>query len=276
MNSNSYKTPILFIIFNRPDVTRVVFEEIRKLKPESLFIAADGPRDNKESDIQKCNETRQIVSEIDWKCSVEKKFSDVNLGCGAGPYSAIDWFFSYVDKGIILEDDCLPSYDFFYFCREMLERYKDNDRIMHISGNNFQYGRKRGNASYYFSTIPHSWGWATWKSAWNNYRFDSISEEQRKQIWDLQWWHTLGRHNGLAIAPNVNLVSNIGVGEDATHTKNNEDYMNLSREAINWPLKHPSKIIPHRLADDFSLKNHFNLKGLGIKKYKYFYELLMR
>ena len=150
--------PILFIIFNRPDTTARVFEAIREAQPAKLFIAADGPRKNRPGETELCKQTRLITENVDWPCEVYRKYQTSNLGCKRGPIVAIDWLFEHEKNGIILEDDCLPNPSFFAFCAELLEHYADDERIMHISGNNFQFGCARGSASYYFSKYTLSWG----------------------------------------------------------------------------------------------------------------------
>src|SRR5882762_10017668 len=146
-----FTTPVLFLIFNRPETTRRVMEAIRKIRPKKLYIAADGPRPDREDDVDKCREVREIASVIDWDCDVTKLFRKENLGCGKGPSSAITWFFEHETEGIILEDDCLPSPSFFSFCAELLERYRYDTRIMEIGGNNFEKGISTGKDSYFFS-----------------------------------------------------------------------------------------------------------------------------
>jgi hypothetical protein len=174
------------------------------------------------------------------------------MGCGPRPATAITWFFENVERGIILEDDCVPHPTFFRFCEELLEYYNDNERVMHISGNNFQFGRKRGKASYYFSAFTHTWGWATWQRAWKFYDFNATSAEARQHIWDFQWLKVVRRNNGLAITPNVNLVSNIGFDEYGTHTGNTSRYANMPTCPMTFPLTHPAKIQEDRAADRFT------------------------
>jgi hypothetical protein len=169
MTNTPFATPILFLIFNRPDTTDKVFEKIREIQPRQLFISADGPRPDRKDEREKCEEARKVIQKIDWKCELKTNFSEKNLGCRVGVSSGIDWFFSQVSKGIILEDDCLPDASFFNFCKVLLEYYRNDERIMHIGGINVQDGRMRGTASYYFSKISHIWGWATWKRAWEKY-----------------------------------------------------------------------------------------------------------
>ncbi|MDB5120206.1 MAG: protein containing nucleotide-diphospho-sugar transferase domain [Sphingobacteriales bacterium] len=246
---SAYQTPILFLIFNRPDLTTIVFEEIRKQKPKYLFVAADGPRNDHPGEDEKCAAARKsVIESIDWDCNVKTLFRAENLGCGNAVSEAISWFFEHVDEGVILEDDCLPNKSFFTFCSELLDRYRKDERIMHISGNNYQNGKWRGEGSYYFSQFPHIWGWATWKRAWQGYDLslkdfpdfekdrkifkvvkDKIQAEfwlnvlrsgftKTVDTWDYAWFFTFFLNNGYAILPNHNLVSNIGFGADATHT----------------------------------------------------------
>ena len=240
-----FKMPILFLIFNRPNLTEKVFEKISQVKPTKLFIAADGARNEEEYEL--CKKTRQIVLDgINWDCEVKTLFREKNLGCKVAVSSAIDWFFENEEQGIILEDDCLPHQSFFAYCEELLEYYKNDTRIMHISGNNplIEYGDN----SYFFSKLAHIWGWATWRRAWkyydvnmNNYGDflkdhiikDIWTDENRQtqwlnilqdiyngkiDTWDYQWMYVVFCQNGLCINPQKNLISNIGFGENATHT----------------------------------------------------------
>lgn len=244
-----FETPILFMIFNRADTTAQVFNEIRKIKPKKLFIAADGPREGVEDDIRKCRQTREIASQIDWNCEVKTLFRDNNRGCGLAPAENITWFFEHVDRGVILEDDCLPHSSFFLYCEEMLKFYENDIRVAQITGDNFQHGKKRGKGSYFFSKYTHICGWATWRSRWKYYDFylnkaqeyrkakliekkctnqkevqfwyrklDMLSDGRRKDIWDYQWMFACWNRNGLSAVPNVNLISNIGFHSEATHT----------------------------------------------------------
>ena len=153
----NFKTPILFIIFNRPDVTQKVFNEIKKIKPKKLFITADGARN--EDEWKKCNKARNIINQIDWECEIRKNYSDKNLGCKIGVSSGIDWFFKNVEQGIILEDDCLPNQSFFWFCRELLSKYKDDKRIGSISGSNpFTRNFQHSNSYFFHATTGYGDG----------------------------------------------------------------------------------------------------------------------
>lgn len=281
-------TPVLFLIFNRPELTFRVFEEIRKAQPQQLFIAADGPREGKEGEAGKCEQARSIVNKIDWKCEVKTLFRDKNLGCQDAVSSAITWFFDNVVEGIILEDDCLPDQSFFTFCETLLEKYRDNEKIMHIGGNNFQDGIKRGNASYYFSIHPHQWGWATWNRAWNRYNININGLENFKKTqtifkhpaivsfnmeklektlngeintWDYQWFYTIWKNNGITIVPNVNLVTNIGFGENATHTFQADHFLAQVPLGKLDTILHPTQIKVNKKADDYYSWQLLRLKG---------------
>jgi hypothetical protein len=287
MNS-SFETPILFLIFNRPDTTVRVFEEIRKQKPKYLFVAADGARTTKTGEAELCIQTRDIIKLVDWDCDVKTLFREQNLGCGKAVSSAITWFFENVEQGIILEDDCLPHPDFFNYCEELLNKYKENEQVMLISGDNFQNGTKRGEASYYFSAYPHIWGWATWQRSWNKYDFtlENYSTKfyktqlkqyfqlwtereiwlekfllmKRKPIdtWDYQLSFSIWKNNGLIILPNVNLVSNIGFGVNSTHTNNSNDICaNIPVHSI-LPIQHPQNIIRDKIADKYFYEKYLH------------------
>jgi hypothetical protein len=169
MNSGSIKTPVAFIIFNRPQTTEAVFAEIARARPRQLLVIADGARTDHPDDSEKCSAARAVINRVNWDCDVSTNYAETNLGCKQRVSSGLDWVFGLVEKAIILEDDCLPEPTFFHFCQELLERYCDDWRVMHISGDNFQLGHRRSSDSYYFSRYSHVWGWATWQRAWKFY-----------------------------------------------------------------------------------------------------------
>ncbi|WP_236847099.1 hypothetical protein [Brachyspira catarrhinii] len=184
-----FETPILFIIFKRKDTALKVLEIIKQVKPKYLYIAADGWRD--EDEKIKCLETREaILNTIDFECNLKTLFREENVGCCYGPVNAINWFFENVEQGIILEDDCLPEISFFDYCEKLLNYYKDNERIMHIAGEN-PLDRKVGDASYYFATVMHGCGFATWRRAWRyndpdmkSFTLKDLSKTLRKRYKD--------------------------------------------------------------------------------------------
>jgi len=301
MINNNFKlqTPVLFLVFNRLDTTKQVFEAIRQAKPPRFYIASDGARENREGESEKVQTVRDyIISNIDWDCEVKTLFREKNLGCRIAVSSAIDWFFNNEEEGIILEDDCVPHCDFFPYCQDMLSYYRHDTRIMSICGSNFQDGHIRGDGSYYFSIHGDSWGWATWRRAWKfydnaeknwiNFRdsgaindvffipdekvywreiLDRLFVERASNSWAYQWWLACWMNNGLSIWPNTNLITNIGCGiPEATHTQGGNDYGELSTSSLN-SLSHPSFIIPNREADAYAFYNRRSGK-MKIMKHK--------
>jgi hypothetical protein len=280
------KTPIAYIIFNRPRYTRQTFEAIRAQRPDTLLIVADGPRPGHPTDEQNCKETRAIVEHIDWPCTVLRNYSEENLGCKQRISSGLTWVFEQVETAIILEDDCLPHEDFFPYCDALLKRYETDERVWVVTGNNFQHGKKCGDASYYFSKFNHCWGWATWRRAWQHYQVDlpfwpawkETSDWKKKlpdtierkiwtdllnrvqageiDTWDYQWTACVWYRGGLTATPNVNLVTNIGFGPDATHTVSETDQEGLPMHPLG-PLTHPKVVRPNVKADRRILNNNF-------------------
>ncbi|WP_080055446.1 hypothetical protein [Spirosoma aerolatum] len=263
-------TPVLLIVFNRPEIAKKALYQISLAKPKYLYIAADGPRHAKPDDIQKCAETREIVKQIDWQCELKTLFQEENKGCGYGPAEAISWFFSHVEQGIILEDDCLPSPSFFNFCEELLIKYKNDERIGIISGFNKMPGWKKKSYSYTYSFLGDTWGWAGWRRSWqlfdykmslwnvidekdkvkkvlkNDHLYEIISKEfnycannDQNHIWDCQWLFARLVNSLSTIIPNENLIQNVGFGPDATHTfTEGQAKTTLKASSIQFPLVH--------------------------------------
>jgi len=279
-SESELKTPVLFLVFNRPDLTRRVFARIREARPTRLFVAADGPREDQPGEARACEKTRRLVQDVDWPCEVKTLFRDRNLGCREAVGSAITWFFEHVEAGIILEDDCLPDPSFFPFCTEMLERYRDDERVMSISGSCFQPDGFDPGASYYFSAYQYIWGWATWRRAWRHYDlalesrpglFDSswlsrhldndravqywsrmidLCRQQRIKTWDYPWLLCCWHQQGLALVPTRNLVANIGFDARATHTRDPHSAdANRPVRPLSFPLLHPAAVQRHVEAD---------------------------
>lgn len=276
----TYKVPILFIIFNRPETAKKVFEVIRKMKPEKLFISADGPRKNRKHDEELCNQTKEIVSRVDWPCKVYKKFNSENLGCKKSVVSALNWFFDIVDEGIILEDDCLPNLSFFSFTESLLGKYRNDERIYQICGTNPLDEWNKNGSSYFFSYYGSIWGWATWKRAWNKVDIemklwknksvrksisglvaDRLQYIYRKSIydasfknkidaWSYAWSFARIINSGLSVVPSVNLIKNLGFGSDSSHTKSRKNAFSSQKiYSIKFPLKEPEYIIADRVFD---------------------------
>ncbi len=289
------QSPVLFLIFNRPDKTKQVFEAIRQAQPAQLFVAADGPRKDRQEEQELCKQTREIINAIDWKCELKTLYRSENLGCKIAVSSAINWFFDNVEEGIILEDDCLPNQSFFHFCDTLLNHYRDDERIMHIGGSNFQDGQIRGDGSYYFSMYNHIWGWATWKRAWKYYDIEMLSynnfvesnkidslfnisrekkywkeiikkvKENQINTWDYQWTYSIWTNGGLSILPNQNLIKNIGFDSQGTHTNNNGNiFSKMKSTEINGSLVHPQIMIKDNEADTFAFNLYFYPKLLNL------------
>ena len=262
-------SPVLFIIFARPEHTARVFETIRHARPSQLFIAQDGPRPNHPADATACREAREIAMAVDWPCEVKTLFQEHNLGVGRGCSTAIRWFFEQVEEGIILEDDVVPDPTFFPYCAELLARYRHDTRVMHIAGYN-PLLKPASNDSYYFSPYMHCWGWASWRRVAQHYDYTIADWPRLKQSglirslfstrfqqhhfsrifdlynqgacnnWDQQWLYLILSHGGLCINPNVNLVRNIGFGAGASFAQNSWSYhAHRTTTPIDLPLQHP-------------------------------------
>lgn len=286
---NNFKTtfdiPVVIIIFNRVETTNKLLQILSQLKPKKLYVIADGPRGTVAGEVEKCNEVRALIDTLDWECEVKKRFSTENLGCGLNPAQGISWVFEEEKFAIILEDDCLPDASFFPFCDELLHKYKDNDKVMMISGNNHLLIQRDTSESYFFSKNTQTHGWATWKRAWGKYdymmsdwpivkaklnlgnylndatygknwersldhAYNELKSKTKTSFWDYQWTYTCWKNNALNIIPNVNLVTNTGYGDDSTHTSDEyHPLANLRVDEMVFPLVHP-KIFAQDLEAD--------------------------
>lgn len=294
---NDSDIPVLLIIFNRPEKVRALIKALSAVQPRNLYIAADGPRDGNISDAHKCLQAREAALDIDWPCSVHTLFSEDNLGVDPAVEHGIEWFFSQVERGIILEDDCIPHPDFFRFVRTMLERYQSDEQAMLITGNNFQGGRKRGDGDYYFSVYPTTWGWATWKRAWKQYdsrlssfpafdhsrrierllprseqrywrRYFRSLFEGKRRAWDAKWIFAIWNASGYCITPNVNLIQNIGFGPDATHTSSSEEESSsIPARPLSNPIHHPQTLHIDDAADRYLFEVRFRVTLLKRLRY---------
>lgn len=298
------KTSILFIIFNRPETTKKVFETLRRYKPIELFIAADGPRENKPGEKERCEEARKITEKIDWPCKVKRLYRKKNLGCRYAVSGAITWFFKNVEEGIILEDDCLPNSSFFTYCEQMLRLYRNDKKVMCISGDNFLPKEKQKSNGYFFSKYVHIWGWASWRRAWKNYDveindwpeirkgnrlniyFDNYLEKLHWTIlfnaahdgkidtWDYQLVYHIWKNSGLSLVPNINLISNIGFAKDALHTK---DTNSISSNLATGKIKIKSTKIPVKrsmINDNFEAQSICKINFAGVFKEWLYYTLI--
>ena len=268
-------TPLLIIVFNRPDKTKDLIKTLEKIKPKKLYVSADGPRIDSTKDKKLCNEVRELFKNINWDCDLKLKFSEKNLSCKKNVIDSINWLFSCEDEGIILEDDCVPSISFFGFCETLLEKYRNNNKVMQINGTNLDadYESLTKN-SYFFSKFNHVWGWATWKRAWKLFdnKFENYEENKlnkkilnyfedknisdwmtryfdaafmgKDNIWSSHWAYTILNYNGLCATPSKNLVKNVGFDGSGTSGKSKlfNEYSNTRLEEIE-NIIHPDQIV---------------------------------
>ena len=259
MKKSNIDLPVLIIFFARPSTLEKVFEEVKKARPSKLFLACDGPRNEK--DLKKINECKEIVKNIDWECEVHTNYSEENKGCGKGPSDAVSWAFSFVDRLVILEDDCVPHSGFFQYMYEMLEYYNNDLRIVVIAGFNHFLNWDCGKYSYFFTKNgPMAGAWGTWKRVWEDYKYDvsaisdplienlvyndillprakkqkielwkqtekKVKNNENISYWDVQFGFLKYYMSYLTIVPKFSLVSNIGLGEDSTHALNAQNSM---------------------------------------------------
>ena len=286
------QTAVLFLVFSRPDTTAQVFEAIRKAKPPRLYVAADGPRANREGEAERVARVREIATAVNWPCEVKTLFREENLGCKYAVSGGITWFFEHEEQGIILEDDCLPDQGFFGFCETLLARYASDERVWVITGDNFQNGQMRGEGTYYFSRYNHVWGWASWRRAWQKADMDiKFWPEWKKSMawqaampdkverkywskifdsmyraeidtWDYPWTASVWFHGGLTATPNVNLVSNIGFGSDSTHTASADSPLAGMPTGQLGELTHPDQIVQDIVADRYVFDHVFGGRSL--------------
>jgi hypothetical protein len=283
--THTLRSPVVLIVFNRPRTTQIVFDRIRQAKPNLLMIIADGPRADRPSETALCGTVRKIVEKVDWPCQVLTNYSSDNMGCRRRVASGLDWVFHNVEEAIILEDDCLPDPTFFHFCEELLVRYHDEKRVLQVSGSNFLFSRCEIRDSYYFSRYPQCWGWATWRRAWQHYDVDMRAWKVNRErylaqftdpkerafwatswdntysgaldTWDSQWMLVYLETSGLSIVPKANLVTNMGFGADATHTRSRLAAIRPAFKSVRFPLQHPSNVVRHVQADELTARRLF-------------------
>lgn len=292
MKTAAFETPVLLLIFNRPDTTAVVFEAIRMLRPAVLYVAGDGPRHDHPEDVKNCMLAREVTMNIDWPCDIHWLFRETNLGCGKAPASGISWFFDHVEEGIILEDDINPSPDFFTFCSTLLARYRTDSRVMEIGGVNLiTEACENDPYDYHFSNHNHTWGWATWRRAWKhfdftirNYQADIVQHFLKTGFnsayehahfknlfdatyyhndaitwWDYQWEFARRINSGLSVVPTRNLITNIGLGKQATHTLDACGVgANLKWSRLSFPLRHPAFMLADWAKDQYYFEHTFS------------------
>jgi len=286
-------TPVVFVVFNRPDCTARSLAAIRAARPQRLFVVADGPRPDRPGEAALCAEVRALVEHgLDWPCEVIRDYAPANLGCAHRVVTGLNKVFSQVNEAIVLEDDCVADRSFFPFCAELLDRYRHQSEIWHIGGANFQAVAQPG--SYYFSRYNHVWGWAAWKRSWVLFDWEmkdwpSVREtgwlrEQlgdpwaarywrdgfdsvlagRVDSWAYRWTYAMWRHGGLAVLPGVNLVRNIGFGGDATHSRKADHQLSRPAAEMVFPLRHPAKVERDRRADSYTERTLYSGGCIGL------------
>ena len=274
------ETPVVFLVFNRPALTREVFARIAEARPRQLLVVADGPRPDRDGEAALCEQVREIATEVTWRCELHTAFAPRNLGCRTRVVSGLNWAFSLVEEAIILEDDIVPDPSFFRFCEEMLGRFRGDQRVSMITGFNHSADRTQTPNSYFFSEMTHVWGWATWRDSWAAYDealsawpavrdanllrevfpersaqrywhaiFERMYRGDGPNTWDYQWMFTNLCRHALAVTPRVNLVQNIGFGADATHSTNPDGAPRVNVGGLAFPLQHPPAMIASRSLD---------------------------
>ena len=281
----------MILAYRRPKQLAKLIETLKKIKPKNLYISVDGPKKSNPIDKELVKQTKEVIERnINWDCTIKKKYNVKNLGCKMGVSSAISWFFDHINEGIILEEDCLLHEDFYKFAEQLLEFYRDNKQIWTITSNNLQKNQWRGDGSYYYSRIPHCWGWATWKDRWINYHqdlthwellkstnmikniftkkgereywikiFDNLKYNDMPDSWAYRWFFVSLINSGLTVAPNINMATNIGFDNDASNTKSGSSPImcDFSRPTNIFPIKHPTFFLRSIEADDFTFNNFY-------------------
>jgi hypothetical protein len=284
-----FDTPVALIAFRRPQLTARVMERIAAVRPRKLLVIADGPCPSRPGEAGKCAAARARIDDaINWDCQVLKRYSDVNIGVEKWISGGLDWVFEQCEEAIILEDDDLPDPSFFPFCAQMLQRYREDARVMAVNGTSLQHGRSMTPHSYYFSRYFHCWGFATWRRAWRHYdvnirawpklrrtrwlqgiceneaearyfrdKFDRVAAGEIP-TWDYQVSFAMWAGGGLAITPDVNLISNIGHGHgDGLYSNDpNNPFASLPLVEMPFPLRHPPAVERDAIADLQEFRNN--------------------
>ena len=280
--------PLVLVLFNRPQTTARVFAAIAEARPPKLLVVADGPRPDRPGEAAQCAAARAVVGRVDWDCEVLLNFAEQNLGLKQRMVSGLTWAFEQVPEAIILEDDCVPDPTFFQFCEVLLDRYRDDERVMALCGDNCLFGQVTTPYSYFFHRVIGVWGWATWRRAWQHYDvrmadwgalrdtpwLSDLLQDRRAaaawrqlfddtwkgnpHIWSYQWVFAIWRHNGVGVTPRLNLVSNVGFGAEAVHTNSPDSLLNsIPARALAFPLDDPPKLVTDREADWLIMENSF-------------------
>lgn len=288
LNEYRCEVPVMLCTFTKLDTTKLVFEQIRKVRPPRLYLVSDGPRESHPEDKGKIEAVHDYIEgNIDWDCEVFKNYSDVNLGCGKRMPTGVSWVFEHEERAIFFEDDCVPEVTFFRYCEELLDKYENDDKVLLISGNNQIAYIDTFDGDYGFSHQANIWGWATWRRSWQEYDIDIKDWPESKHLpiwkqiynrkaywflfaeydtvyrheydaWDYQFSYLLGKKDAFCIIPKVNLVSNAGFdGNECTHTADMPKWMDQRSFPLEFPIKHPDNVIWSRKYDEEFSKRDF-------------------
>lgn len=264
-----YAVPVVVVVFNRVSMAEKMMVELKKIQPSKLFVISDGARKNVPGESERVEQVRSIFKKLSWPCEVFRNYADENMGCDLRVPSGLDWVFQYVDRAVILEDDCIPAEQFFIFAENMLEKYQNDLRVMMIAGSNMAPAYPIVDCCS-FTARTYTWGWATWKRAWDHYCPDDSEWKRiiqqgifretygvrtryyvRKELeyylkrgqcpWDYLWWISCMGARGLCAVPKVNLIKNEGFGEEATHTREKGSYSG-EVGVMEFPLQYPEYV----------------------------------
>lgn len=278
-------TPVVLLIYKREECTKKLITALREVAPTHLYIVADGAKPGEEKLVA---QTRNVIECIDWPCKIEKIYAAKNLGLRERVVSGLNTVFAQEETVIILEDDCIPDPSFFPFCETLLKKYQDNPLVVSISGANALMESYKPEESYYFSRYFYAWGWATWRRAWQEVYDPSLSTwpsikakkglksilhdhvmelywsmifsmQHARQVdsWAYGFEYGLMTKEKLAIIATTNLVTNIGEGEGATHTKQKDKLLNQRSREMTSPLIHPAIIARDQIADQITEKHAY-------------------
>ena len=273
-----YPIPVVVIVFNRIALAEKMLHCLERLCPRQLFIISDGARASVPEEREKVEKVRALFEHVSWSCEVHRNYADKNMGCDDRIPSGLDWVFDQVKWAVILEDDCIPSPQFFRYAEDMLEKYQDESKVMMISGSN-PVQRYETAYSCFFTARVYTWGWATWRRAWKYYcgndsawkkiqRDGTFSRiyalrtryyvkkelnyyfKRGKCPWDYLWWISCMNVGGLCAVPRVNLITNEGFGTEATHTQIQGSYKGETY-LLEFPLVYPDRVARDRNYDRY-------------------------
>jgi hypothetical protein len=247
LSSKPYSGAVLILSFNRPEKSFALINHLRRVAPNRIYFAVDGPRVENLADERNVLRVKDCIKYVDWDCEVKTLYQSDNLGCRMAVISAIDWFFTQEDFGVILEDDTFPDPSFFDYVEEMRNLYEEDERVMHISGGINSLAIVDSEIDHYFSKHINVWGWATWAKHWKRFDLNEIlnskkielglfrkhfknlyqavwyqryvweSKSQKATSWAVPWSYCIIKLGGICVSPTSNLVLNTGFDGVGTH-----------------------------------------------------------